>query len=423
MKIFIMADDITGMLDTGAQFAGRGISTQVLPLPVTSEQIRGCRADVALVNTRSRHMAPEDAYKCVYQLAKAAAEAGVQILYKKTDSALRGHIGAELAAMSDAAGKKSVAFLPAYPELGRRTKEGIQYVNGVPLSESPFSRDALEPSTESDICRILGRETEIPSLVIPVERQQIPRGAGSRQIVVFDAEREGEMDRRICQLLSRRDERLLVAGCAGLAKELAGFLAPSPQMKVFPLQKNLFVLCGTNHAVTTGQILHAQQNGFVRISIPIEELVGGKVHSDRIRMLRDACKQGKPVIADIDRENPMEVQPEISKKIVDGLSSVLLSCQDVLTEYTLFLTGGDTLGSYLEHSGCKQILILGEILPGTPISLLRFADRQQCVISKSGGYGAENVLTSCAEKLEQGSFSAAASIEPNAYNEKETSKK
>ena len=107
-----MADDITGMLDTGAQFAGRGISTQVLPLPVTSEQIRGCRADVALVNTRSRHMAPEEAYKCVYQLAKAAAEAGVQILYKKTDSALRGHIGAELAAMSDAAGKKSVAFLP-----------------------------------------------------------------------------------------------------------------------------------------------------------------------------------------------------------------------------------------------------------------------------------------------------------------------
>lgn len=398
MKTFIIADDVTGMLDTGAQFAGRGISTEILPLPVDAERIKSCHADVAVTNAGTRHLTAPEAYRIIRQLSQAAREAGVPILFKKTDSALRGHIGSELAAMSDAFAGKAVAFFPAYPELGRITKNGIQYVGGVPLSESAFSRDPLEPATESMVSRILARETGIPCF--NAEETAIAPG---QKILLFDGETEEEMARRVHAVLAERDNgQMLFAGCAGLAKVLAREVAPIPKKTQYIMEDNLFVLCGTNHAVTTGQIRYAQEHGFRRYSVPLGALIRGKAdegYAGRVQALRQLCRQGEPLIVDIDQQNSTPVGLEDSRKIVDGLNQMLLACMDELKHYTLFLTGGDTLDAFLQRSGCQQIAVLGEILPGTPVNRLTLGDQTKYVISKSGGYGQEDVLIACANKL------------------------
>lgn len=400
MKIFIIADDVTGMLDTGAQFAGRGIPTEILPLSTDAERIRRCQAEVAVVNAGTRHLAVPEAYGIIHRLSQAACEAGIPILFKKTDSALRGHIGSELTALSDAFGGKEIAFFPAYPELGRTTKNGIQYVDGIPLSESAFAQDPLEPATESAISRILEKETRIPCF-----HADEPSIGSGQKILLYDGETEEEMAHRVRAVLGRQQNRpALFAGCAGLAKVLARELAPIPKPPQYTMEENLFVLCGTNHTVTKGQIRYAQEHGFRRFSIPLGALVRGRTDADygkRVQALRQLCRQEGPLIVDISQHDPAPLGLEDGRKLVDGLNQMLLACMDELKHYTLFLTGGDTFDAFLQRSGCQQIAVLGEILPGTPVNRLTFGDQTRYVISKSGGYGQEDLLIACADKLRQ----------------------
>ena len=94
-KLLVLADDFTGGLDTGVQFAAAGIPTVVTTNPAY------CAADheedtVLVVDVETRHLLPEKARQIVEQTIRAAIAHGFTDIYKKTDSALRGNLGAEL---------------------------------------------------------------------------------------------------------------------------------------------------------------------------------------------------------------------------------------------------------------------------------------------------------------------------------------
>lgn len=90
VKMLIIADDFTGALDTGIQFAKKGIITQVI-IGSRTEQIKVSEtARVLVVDLETRPMKAEDAYSAVYQLTRWAIRFSIPIIYKKTDSALRG---------------------------------------------------------------------------------------------------------------------------------------------------------------------------------------------------------------------------------------------------------------------------------------------------------------------------------------------
>ena len=93
LLLLILADDFTGALDTGVQFAACGIPTRV----VVGEQVDFAANDAAVlvVDTETRHLPAAEAYAVIAKLTREAMSAGVFSIYKKTDSALRGNIGAE----------------------------------------------------------------------------------------------------------------------------------------------------------------------------------------------------------------------------------------------------------------------------------------------------------------------------------------
>ena len=117
--LLIIADDFTGALDTGVQFAARGIRTQVVL--DTEIDFASQNAEVLVIDTETRHLPADKAYDIVYQLTKRCLKTDIHYIYKKTDSALRGNIGAELAALLDASGCRQLPFLPAFPQLNRIT--------------------------------------------------------------------------------------------------------------------------------------------------------------------------------------------------------------------------------------------------------------------------------------------------------------
>ena len=94
--LFIIADDFTGALDTGVQFAAKGIPTRVITDPAADLARDWGDARVLVLDAETRHLPPLEAYDTVYHAARQAVEIGIPYLYKKTDSALRGNVGAEL---------------------------------------------------------------------------------------------------------------------------------------------------------------------------------------------------------------------------------------------------------------------------------------------------------------------------------------
>ena len=71
MRLVIIADDFTGALDTGVQFAQTGARTVVLSQKTFPAERPD--ADVLVLDAQTRHLPPEDAYRIVYELSLAAA--------------------------------------------------------------------------------------------------------------------------------------------------------------------------------------------------------------------------------------------------------------------------------------------------------------------------------------------------------------
>ena len=132
----MIADDFTGALDAGVQFAKKGFSTKVL---VYSKDMsfQAEDADVLVVDAETRHKKPLEAYLTIFRIVKPAAESGVKYLFKKTDSALRGNIGAELTAMLDATGKSLLVnqlFHICFCNRFKRVRAKYTSVNRNPLN-------------------------------------------------------------------------------------------------------------------------------------------------------------------------------------------------------------------------------------------------------------------------------------------------
>src|SRR5690554_1015836 len=141
ISILILADDLTGALDTGVQFIKSGIKVLVTSDVNYDFLSLDPEVKVLSINTNTRHLSPEEAYARIYNITNEATKAGVKYIYKKTDSVMRGNIGSELSAVLAASNEKYLAFVPSYPKMNRIVKNGILYVNGLPIGNTTFSKD------------------------------------------------------------------------------------------------------------------------------------------------------------------------------------------------------------------------------------------------------------------------------------------
>lgn len=71
------------------------------------------------------------------------------LIYKKADSALRGHVVAELTALMEATGYRRAVYCPANPSKDRTIRAGIYYIDKVPIDKTDFSFDPEFPATTS----------------------------------------------------------------------------------------------------------------------------------------------------------------------------------------------------------------------------------------------------------------------------------
>jgi uncharacterized protein YgbK (DUF1537 family) len=217
----VLADDATGALELGALLAAEGISATV---SFDREAPPSNEADALVIDTETRHVAPEEARHIVL---KAARNFPAPYVYKKTDSTLRGNIAAEFAGLMEVYPDRTLHFAPAYPALGRTVVNGTLLVNGVPVAQTEFAADRFNPIVESHIPTLLGTSVYV---VIP----------------------DGSTELDISQLPVSAN--VLASGSGGYARHWIKHLPlPRRQVPVLPRVRTLHVVCGSLHPASLRQ--------------------------------------------------------------------------------------------------------------------------------------------------------------------------
>jgi uncharacterized protein YgbK (DUF1537 family) len=406
--LLILADDLTGALDTGVQFAKRGISVRVFVSPQSAAlNDTAGEASVLVINTGTRHCSPAEAKAVIAKCLKAFA--AVPHVYKKTDSTLRGNIGAELEALAEGP-QKIIPFIPAYPDLGRTTKGGHHFVNGVPLNKTESAADALNPVQNSFIPGIIAEETSIPVHLIPLvngtmKHSDISGPVSARGIMVFDCETNEDM-RNIAAALKEAGLLHATAGCAGFAGALMEKL-PFPIEDTTTGKNNaaaktgrktpvpILFISGSRHPASVTQIKAALERGAGGIALPGEKLLSRKWLAGREaeNLVKDCTEQlSKKGIFILGTASSFGLEDgSISggdeNNIAKGLGYLAKRISKI-RQLHLAVFGGDTFCSVMEALGPDYIVPEGEIRPG----IVHAKAGNLSIAAKSGAFGGPDII-------------------------------
>jgi len=383
MRIAVIADDLTGALDTGVQFSNWGFTVQVTDDPLSSS------ADVVVVNTDSRSLDPEKAYEFVFSAAEKVS--GFDLIYKKTDSTMRGNVGAEIQAVLDATGEKTAVLTPCYPPTARSVKDGHLLVDGIPIEQTEYSSE--HGTRQSYIPDIIRKGTHCP-IVHLESTSDITLQSG---ILVIDSESETDL-LKIAK--SFRGNKVL-AGSAGLAAALAeSIVNPPPVLSVI----------GSRRTVTQRQTkLLERRLGAELIPLDTRKALIGEPQPETAQIAIEAFERGMDVII-TSAPDPEAVEMTVAFAASMGLSSTefetritdaLAGMARLLIEQTtlsgIILSGGATAMAVCTVLSINEISIIEELSPGIP--LLRLDDIN--AVTKAGGFGEPDALIQASQYLKR----------------------
>lgn len=412
IRLLIIADDFTGALDTGVQFAACGAATRVITDRNASLADYKNEAEVLVVDAETRHLPAAEAYTYVASIVSQAVQLDIPHIFKKTDSALRGNIGAELAALLESSGETQLPFLPAFPQMNRCTVDGVHYIAGVPVAESVFGKDPFEPVTHSNISDVIALQSPAAVTSCAV-KDPVPENTG---ILVFDASSLEDLTIRARQLQKKNMLRIM-AGCAGFGSVLPQLLnigtgTPAPLPKLEP---NFLVICGSVNPITVAQCSHAESEGFLRIRLAPEQKLNPEYWSStegqlEFQNLQARLSEQRCRIIDTNDPGSNKLTSDYaeahSMTIEDVRQAVSRSIGYLVSRLfpnpglgTLLITGGDTLLQCMNYMGIREIEPLGELDRGVVLSRFSYQGYTRYVISKSGGFGKETLFTDLAKRI------------------------
>ena len=141
-KIIIIADDLTGANATGVLLVQQGFKAATFINLDKYKSMQNDDYDILSINTDSRAIKKEEAYKRVKSIVELFKDEDVKLFAKRIDSTLRGNIGAEISAILDNVKDDTYAIVvPSFPASGRACVGGYLMVHQVPLEKTAVATD------------------------------------------------------------------------------------------------------------------------------------------------------------------------------------------------------------------------------------------------------------------------------------------
>src|ERR1700731_3446067 len=157
-----IADDYTGASDLANTLTRGGLRT-VQTIGVPADDLALPEVDAVVVSLKSRSIESGLAVSRSRAAEKCLRGRGAaHVLFKicsTFDSTDAGNIGPVMDALRADSGDTIVLVTPAFPETGRTVYQGNLFVGSVPLNESPLKDHPLNPMHDSNLVRVLARQS------------------------------------------------------------------------------------------------------------------------------------------------------------------------------------------------------------------------------------------------------------------------
>lgn len=416
IRLLVIADDLTGAMDTGVQFSKCAIPTLVTMDVQLHCLERPFDAEVLVVDTETRHLGAEEAYQRCFQLVQNAKAHGICYFYKKTDSTLRGNIGAELAATLEALDEKVMAFVPAFPKLGRICKNGRLYVDDQPVDKTIFGKDPFTPISSNSVHEIIGQQTDIPVFAMDHFRTDFCEDEmNGPKIMVLNAESEEDL---VQASLEIADSGITVmAGSAGFASYLPYIIPFSrtiPQDEPSSFESKTLVVCGSINRISLSQVDAAERAGYTSVLLDqtlkedsgyLDTKEGSDFYHHVQKMVEDhdvvILKSSSPTTGAASL--PAKIYGDVAdKQHIQIAKHIGCLTRKLVTDNpigNLVVFGGDTLFGILGDGSCECIHPSREVFPGVTQSVIQLAGKRICLFTKAGGFGNKNTLLNLLEEI------------------------
>lgn len=336
--IIVIADDITGAAEIGGIALSSGLNTRLVMS--VGNILPEC--DVLVVATDTRSMTREAAVSETRRIAEAVRGQG--LLFKKTDSALRGNVEAELSELMTVAGYRRAVYLPANPSKSRTIENGIYYVGGVPIAETDFRRDPEFPA----LCSSLAER-------FPLMK---PYGKDvANGILYADASSQDDISRVVAE--AGRDT--LLAGAADLFEALLHVELPKAVAQAKPLPRINFK---SDVLIVRGSTLSKQIELGIPVSAMPSDVYSG--HADEAQWQSDALRmyQGKHALILSFGSNSGLADKPSAERLRNTMTGVAAALVAEHRPEELIIEGGATAYSLLSRLGWHNYTLTDQIAPG-----------------------------------------------------------
>ncbi len=350
-ELHLVADDLTGALDSAGAFARPDAPVQVRWFPVPAA------GTPSAYSTETRDRSADLASRRATLAGDAARQATLagSLIFKKIDSLLRGHVALELAAFCERLQPDRVVLAPAHPALGRITRGTRQYARRVDGQLDPVPVPLMEQ------LQAHGFSSD-------------DRGGNDPRLVWAEAESEADLDAVVARekALGRS---VLWCGSGGLAQALAG---PRQGFLAVPRGRTLAII-GSDHPVANSQV--------AAIASQDPDVVIAWRESDR------ATDLGVAVERRLSEHQLAVLVPSLGERARDDAARAIAAMLAALLETllrpdVLFCSGGETLRVVCDALTADGLACEGFVAEGVPLSRLRGGRWPSLpVMSKSGAFG------------------------------------
>lgn len=421
MLLGCIADDLTGATDVALMLTRAGMRTlQVMQVPDATTPLDGF--DAVVVALKSRTIPAKDSVAMSLASADALLARGAQqILFKYCstfDSTDAGNIGPVADALMERLGVAFTLACPAFPANKRTIYLGNLYAGDVPLAESSMKDHPLTPMRDSNLVRVLQRQTKhsVGLVAFPVVQQGSDaikaafgqaQAAGQRYVVV-----DAITDRHLIDIGAAAADMKLITGGSGIALGLPqnfikrGVLKPAAANARFPAPAGRSaILSGSCSVATRAQVAAAAKANIPAFQIAPMALAKGSITVETIVAWALAQSAGGPVLitSSAAPDEVRAIQDKLGRDDAGQLIEATLA--RVATALVgkgfsrLIVAGGETSGAVVNGLGVKALAIGPEIDPGVPWTRTIGHAHDLVLALKSGNFGTEDFFVKAWARL------------------------
>lgn len=407
IKIGCVADDFTGASDAASFLMAGGLKTILIDGIPAGDFETDC--DAIVVALKSRTQKTSDAVSDSLAAFRWLKEQGAAHLYFKYcstfDSTKTGNIGPVLDSVLEEFNAKHSIISPALPVNKRTVKDGVLYIDDIPLAQTHMKHHPLTPMWASKIEDLISPQGKYQTLNLNYATLQKPAAEIKAMVEAFGADKEHfyvvpdyvneDNATKVAEVFG--DDFVLSGGSGILAALSRKYIQNSTATMINSKTAGKgIVLAGSCSQATLEQIEDYKKKGAVSYKVDPVKVFNNEITVDDVwKFVSDNGDKEVLIYSSDNTENVLNAQKLGRDAISEKLEKLTaeIAVKAVEDRYKRIIIAGGETSSAVTKALAYQSFVIGEsIAPGVPImSPTQNTDLK--IVLKSGNFGQVDFFT------------------------------